>query len=402
MKSLLQRLAAAGVLLCALICTTPPLVYAAGSTWFTTWAGPGRDPGATGSNFPAATTVREPVFASISGDSVRVKFSNAFGTAALTIGPASVGTRLTGSSAVPGTLMSLTFGGKTSVDIPPHGLVLSDPVSLTVPAMTDVIVSIYLPNGSGEAVMYPGAGKTTYIGTGDQTRGNDFTQASTSANGFFLASVEVHSRSGVGVVAAVGDSITQGVGSSGENNRWSDRLAVRVETANAAPLGVIELGIAGNQLLAGALTNPAALARFDRDVLGMAGLTHVIMADGINDFGSTVNNTSSPPNPEDVEYGLRQLVSRAHGRGVKVIGTTMGPAWGFCSYENIDFKRLAYNQWVRTVGVTILDGLIDFDAVLNDPDNPSHMLLQYLTDGIHPNNAGHQAMADAVNLNLFH
>ena len=108
---------------------------------------------------------------------------------------------------------------------------------------------------------------------------------------------------------------------------------MRVETAAAPPLGVLGLGIAGNQLLGGALTNPAALARFDRDVLGMAGLTHVIMADGINDFGSTVSNPSLPPNPEDVEYGLRQLVSRAHARGVKVIGTTMGPAFG-SHYEN--------------------------------------------------------------------
>jgi lysophospholipase L1-like esterase len=398
MKSLLPRPAVVGALLCALLCGTPSFVYAAGSGWFTTWAGPGRDPGATASNFPAGTTVREPVFASISGDSVRVKFSNAFGTATLTIGPASIGTRLSGSSVIPGTLMALTFGGQSSIDIPPHGLVLSDPVSLTVPALTDVVVSIYLPNGSGESVMYPGANKTTYVGAGDQTQNNNFVQASTSGNGFFLASVEVHSTSGVGMVAAVGDSITQGVGSTGENNRWSDRLAVRVETATASPLGVIGLGIAGNQMLG----NPAALARFDRDVLGMAGLTHVIMADGINDFGSTVNNPSSPPDPEDVEYGLRQLVSRAHARGVKVIGTTMGPAFGFRGYEAIDFKRLAYNQWIRTVGMTILDGLIDFDTVLNDPNNPSHMLPQYLTDGIHPNNAGHQAMADAVNLNLFH
>jgi lysophospholipase L1-like esterase len=298
--------------------------------------------------------------------------------------------------------MPLTFGGKTTFDIPPHGMALSDPVSLAVPAMSDVVVSIYLPSGSGEAVSYPGATKTTYIGSGDQTQSNDFVQTSTSGNGFFLGSVEVHSTSGVGVVAAVGDSITQGVGSTGENNRWSDRLAVRIETAATQPLGVLGLGIAGNQLLAGALTNPAALARFDRDVLGMAGLTHIIMADGINDLGSTANNPSLPPNAEDVEYGLRQLVSRAHARGVKVIGTTMGPAWGFRGYENIDSKRLAYNQWIRTVGITILDGLIDFDAVLNDPSNPSHMLPLYLTDGIHPNNAGHQAMADAVNLNLFH
>ena len=400
MRSLFSRLAVVGALLCALLCAAP--ASAGLSSWLTTWAAPGRDPGATGSTLPAGTTIREAVFATIGGDSTRVKFSNAYGTGTLTVGPVSVGIRSSGSSTIPGTLMPLTFGGKATFDIPPHGMALSDPVSLAVPAMSDVLVSIYLPNGSGESVSYPGANKTTYIGTGDQTQSNDFVQTSTSGNGLFLGSVEVHSTSGVGVVAAVGDSITQGVGSTGENNRWSDRLAVRIETAGTAPLGVLGLGIAGNQLLGGAVTNPAALARFDRDVLGMAGLTHVIMADGINDLGSTVNNPSLPPNAEDVEYGLRQLVSRAHARGVKVIGTTMGPAWGFRGYENIDSKRLAYNQWIRTVGVTILDGLIDFDLVLNDPNNPSHMLPQYLTDGIHPNNAGHQAMADAVNLNLFH
>jgi lysophospholipase L1-like esterase len=133
----------------------------------------------------------------------------------------------------------------------------------------------------------------------------------------------------------------------------------------------------------------------------MAGLTHIIMADGINDLGSTATNPTLPPFPEDVEYGLRQLVERAHARGIKVIGTTMGPAWGFRGYENIEFKRLAYNEWMRTEGVKLVDGLIDFDAVLRDPANPSHMRPEFLTDGIHPNNAGHQAMADAIDLNFF-
>jgi lysophospholipase L1-like esterase len=225
---------------------------------------------------------------------------------------------------------------------------------------------------------------------------------STSTNGFFLAAVEAHSATAAGVVAALGDSIVAGGGSTGENTKWSDRLAVRLQGLSAPrKLSVLGLGIGGNRMLSGALGNPAALARFDSDVLGMAGLTHIILADGINDLGSSASNPSGPPSAEDVEYGLRQLVERAHARGVKVIGTTMGPAWGFLGYENIDFKRLAYNQWIRTVGVTILDGLIDFDAVLNDPANPSHMLPQYLTDGIHPNNAGHQAMADAINLSLF-
>jgi lysophospholipase L1-like esterase len=165
---------------------------------------------------------------------------------------------------------------------------------------------------------------------------------------------------------------------------------------------VLGLGIGGNRLLSGATTNPSALARFDRDVLGMAGITHVIMADGINDLGSVaLTNPSLPPNPEDIAYGMSQIVERAHARGVKVIATTMGPAWGFRGYENIESKRLAYNKWIREEGVKLVDGLVDFDLVLRDPANPSHMNALYLTDGIHPNNLGHQAMADAVELLLL-
>ncbi|MBZ5628426.1 MAG: hypothetical protein LAO06_06115 [Acidobacteriia bacterium] len=226
--------------------------------------------------------------------------------------------------------------------------------------------------------------------------------SSTAANGYFVSALEVHNRHGRGVIAAVGDSIVAGGGSDAENLKWSDRLAARINTPpNHLEMGVLGLGINGNRVLSGATSNPAALARFDRDVLGMAGLTYIIMADGVNDLGSTATAPSSPPNPEDVEYGLRQLVERAHARGVKVIGTTMGPAWGFRGYENIDFKRLAYNAWMRTEGVKIVDGLIDFDKLLNDPNNPSHMLPQYLTDGIHPNDAGHQAMADFIHLRLL-
>jgi lysophospholipase L1-like esterase len=125
------------------------------------------------------------------------------------------------------------------------------------------------------------------------------------------------------------------------------------------------------------------------------------MADGINDLGATAANPASPPFADDVANGLRQIVARAHARGVKVIGTTMGPAWGFRGYEAIESKRLAYNAWMRSEGVELVDGLVDFDAVLRDPANPSHMNPLYLTDGIHPNNLGHQAMADAVNLLLL-
>jgi lysophospholipase L1-like esterase len=410
MKHLLQAYATTGARLVALgviavaLCAAPISSVLAGDGWLTTWAGPAQDPGTTGSTFPPDTTIREAVWGDFFGDSVRVKLSNLYGTTALAIGSASIGIKfnVNDQTISPATLRALTFGGKPSVSVPPGGVVLSDEVALKVPQVTDLEVSIYLPNGSPESVMYPGSKKTTYIGSGDQTQAYSMDFTSTSANGFFLAAVETHSVTGAGVVAAVGDSIVAGGGSTGQNTKWSDRLAVRLQSFSAPhKLSVLGLGIGGNRMLSGALSNPAALARFDSDVLGMAGLTHIIMADGINDLGLSATNPSGPPFPEDVENGLRQLVERAHARGVKVIGTTMGPAWGFRGYENIDFKRLAYNQWIRTVGVTILDGLIDFDAVLNDPSNPSHMLPQYLTDGIHPNNAGHQAMADAIDLNLF-
>jgi lysophospholipase L1-like esterase len=410
MKPLLQKHAsvylrgiAIGVFAIAFAAAPLPAAWA-GDGWFTTWAGPAQDPGATGSTFPADTTIREAVWGNLAADSVRVKFSNLYGTGPLVIGPASIGLRFGTTDQIisPGTLRAVTFGGKPSVSVPPGGVVLSDVVALKAPPLTDFEVSVYLPNGSGESVRYPGSKKITYIGTGDQTQAYSMTATSTQTNGYFLASVEAHSATAGGVVAAVGDSIVAGGGSTGENTKWSDRLAVRLAgLPSPHKLSVLGLGIGGNRLLSGALSNPSALARFDTDVLGMAGLTHIIMADGINDLGATASDPSQPPFAVDIENGLRQLVERAHARGVKVIGTTMGPAFGFMNYQNVDSKRLAYNQWIRTVGVTILDGLIDFDAVLNDPSNPSHMLPQYLTDGIHPNNAGHQAMADAIDLNLF-
>ena len=166
--------------------------------WFTTWAGPAQDPGTSGSTFPPDTTIREAVWGNFFGDSVRVKFSNLYGTTPLVIGTASIGIKLNvnDQTIAPATLKALTFGGKPSVSVPPAGVVLSDVVALKVPQVTDLEVSIYLPNGSGESVMYPGSKKTTYIGSGDQTLAYSMNFTSTSANGFFLAAVETHSATG--------------------------------------------------------------------------------------------------------------------------------------------------------------------------------------------------------------
>jgi lysophospholipase L1-like esterase len=379
--------------------------WGAPAQWLTSWACPARDPGPTGVVFPSETTVRDTAWVTLGGDQLRVKFSNAFGAQPLVIGTASVGIKSGEASIFPASLRPITFGGSPGVTIPEGGLVISDPVDLPVADLTDVSISVYLPDGAGTSVRCPGSLKTTYIYTGgDVTQAPviPWTSTDTGSN-YFLGSVEVETTRGAGVVAAVGDSITQGVGTTAENAKWSDRLAARLQALSAPHhMGVLGLGIAGNRVLSGASTNPAALARLDRDVLGMAGLTHIILYDGINDFGSTaLTDPSGPPSAQDVEYGLVQLVERAHARGIKVIGTTMGPDWGFRGYENIEPKRLAFNDWMRTKGVKLVDGLIDFDAVLRDPNDPSHMRPEFLTDGIHPNNAGAQAMANAINLLLF-
>lgn len=407
MKSRKLWLPLVGMLLAFATLVTP--AFAGGASqeqnhWFAAWAGPQQDPGATANTFAAGTTVRETVWLTLGGDQVRVKFSNAFGAQPLLIGAASVALKSTDASVAAGTLRPLTFGGQSVVTVPIQGFVLSDPVHLNVPALTDVSISIFLPNGSDRNAQYPGSRKIAYIAAaaGDQTEALTLAFTSTATNGYFVSSVEVHNSRGRGVIACIGDSIVAGGGSDAENLKWTDRLGARI---NSKPyrlnIGVLGLGIGGNRVLSGATSNPAALARFDRDVLAMAGLTHVILADGVNDLGSTALTPDLPPNAEDVEYGVAQLVQRAHARGIKVIGTTMGPAWGFRNYEFVDAKRLAYNTWMRTVGVKMLDGLIDFDKLLEDPANPSHMLAQYLTDGIHPNNAGHQAMANFIDLRLF-
>jgi lysophospholipase L1-like esterase len=380
--------------------------FAAQDPWLASWAGPTRDPGTTGVVYAAGTTVRDTVWATLGGSKVRVKFTNAYGAAPLVIGSASVGIKSGAASVFADSLHALTFGGHAGVTVPQQGIVMSDAFDLQVPDMTDLSISVYLPSGAGPSATFPASLKPTYVyAGGDATMLPTFTPSSTdNGSGYFLSSVEVLSAKGAGVVAAVGDSITQGVGATVENDRWSDRLAARLQSLSEPHhMGVLGLGIAGNRVLSGATSNPSALARFDRDVLGMAGLTHVILADGINDLGSTALTATplGPPLAEDVEYGLQQLVARAHARGIRVIGTTMGPAWGFRGYENVEAKRLQFNAWMRTEGVKMLDGLVDFDAVLRDPANPSHMRPEFLTDGIHPNNAGHQAMADAVNLLLF-
>ena len=350
-------------------------------------------------------TVRQIVHVSVGGSQVRVAFSNVYGTAPLSIGAAHVALRSTGASIVPASGRPLLFNGSASTTVPAGATLLSDAASLTVPDFADLAVDLFLPGdtgtGSSPLTVHNTALQTNYVSQpGNHAGKAEFPVASTSAVWYFLGRVDVApGRPALGVVT-FGDSITDGTASTPDtNNRWPDHLAKRLK-ARGIRAGVMNLGIAGNRLLTDGIgTN--ALARFDRDVLAQSGATHVVVLEGINDLGLGAPN---PPPVADLIAAHRQIVERAHVRGLRVIGSTMLPFEGttFANYwsaEN-DAKRRAFNEWIRTSGT--YDGVIDFDAAIKDPAEPSKVNARFRAmDNLHLNDVGYAAMAEAVNLAFF-
>jgi lysophospholipase L1-like esterase len=211
--------------------------------------------------------------------------------------------------------------------------------------------------------------------------------------------MEVVAPPATGVIVTFGDSITDGTRSTpNTNNRWPDLLAKRIAQASGQKLAVVNAGIAGNRvLLDGA--GPSALARFDRDVITQPGVTHVIVLEGINDIGQGRSNPL--PSVPDLIAGHRQLIMRAHARGLKIFGATLTPYEGaaYATPEG-EAKRAALNEWIRTSKE--YDGVIDFDAATRDPNQPTRFLAAYNSgDNLHPSDAGYKAMADAIDLSLF-
>jgi lysophospholipase L1-like esterase len=351
-------------------------------------------------------TLRQIVHTSIGGNRVRVVLTNAFGTAPLALGGAHVALRDKGGTIVDGSDRALTFGGAATMSIPPGGLIVSDPANLRVPPMGDLAIDIYLPGNTASSpsplTMHTGARQTNFMSsTGNHLGAKELPGATTTPSWFFVSRVEVAAPAQTGAIVTFGDSITDGSGSTPDtNNRWPDHLARRLMAAGAK-IGVLNLGIDGNRVL-NEIAGPAALARFDRDVLGAPGVTHVFVLEGINDMGiSSLLNDGFRPTPEQLIAGHRQLIARAHAKGLRIFASTLLPYEGttFPGYFNQEGEkvRMAFNEWMRTSKE--YDGIVDFDQVMRDPSHPARMLPQYDSgDHLHPNDAGYQAMANAFNL----
>jgi lysophospholipase L1-like esterase len=348
-------------------------------------------------------TVRMIVRTSIGGRRLRVEFSNAYGTAALMIGAAHVALRAKDSEIVPASDRALAFGGRPACAIPPGALMISDPVDLEVPALSDLAISMYVPSETGPPTMHGTGLHTTYIShDGNLTAERSIPDAVTSQSWYWISGVHVTAPADAAALVTFGDSITDGATSTPDTNRsWPSYLAARLAANPAtANIAVVNEGISGNRVLRdGAGVN--ALARFDRDALAVPGVKWVSIMESINDIGIGSRTPAEAVTADDLIAGLRQMVDRAHMHGIKVIGATLTPYEGAAyASETGEVIRMAVNQWIRTSGA--FDAVFDFDQVEQDADHPKQFRAGFnTTDHLHPNDIGYKAMADSIDLGLF-
>ena len=386
------------------------------SHWVTTWATANLQPpavrlGPVGQATPAAQqalagfnnqTIRMMVPVSIGGRRVRVQFSNVYGTTPLLIGAAHLGIHAAESSIAAGSDRALTFGGKNSFTIPAGAQATSDSVDLEVPPLSELAVSLFVTGATSAPTVHSVGLHSTYVSKqGDFTAQTALSDAASTLSWYWLASVDVLAPNSTSAIVAFGDSITDGaVSTPNTNSSWPSVLARRLSTANIA---VINEGISGNRLLRdGAGAN--ALARFDEDVLSRAGVKWLVVLEGINDIGRGAGTNANPAEAvtaEELIGAQRQMIERAHVHGINVIGATLTPYMGAAYYsEKGEAIRQTVNDWIRNGGA--FNGVIDFDAITRDPNNPKTFRTEYDSgDHLHPGDAGYKAMAEAVDLSLF-
>ena len=357
-------------------------------------------------------TVRNIVYTSVGGDRVRIRLSNAFGTAPLTIGDASVAVAETGAETVPGTMRQLQFDGQTSVTIPVGQEVTSDPVQLTVHALEDLAVSAYVPSMSGPSTYHATAQQDSFVSTsGDFATTESAASYSTTITCWMFADgVDVPGTARVtGSVVAFGDSITDGFQSdTNANDRWPNVLARRLDPISGPTLSVVDEGISGNQVLTDSpFAGVSALHRLTRDVLDQPGAKAVILLEGINDIGFTDLGLDSPPaTAASIEAGYEQIIAAVHADGMKIYAGTLTPFLTLpvatSGYQDAagEVIREQVNHWILTSHA--FDGVINFAAGLADPSDPEAFGPVYDSgDHLHPNDVGYNVMGDSIPLGML-
>jgi lysophospholipase L1-like esterase len=352
-------------------------------------------------------TVRQIFHLSLGGPAIRVHVSNAFGTEALHFTAVHVARPVSSSSPAVDTATDrpVTFAGKADVSVPPGAEFVSDPVDLAVAPLSDVAVTFHLDTPPARETGHPGSRATSYYVHGDVVGAANLTEPKKVDHWYQVSGIDVRAPAGAAAVVALGDSITDGHGATTNgNDRWTDVLAARLVTHN---IGVSNQGIGGNHLLTDGL-GPNALSRFDHDVLAPTGVRWLIVFEGVNDLGGLAREHEVSPADhaalvERVIAAYQQIVARAHAHSLRVYGATITPYVGSGYYHPgplSEADRQAVNSWIRAAGH--FDAVIDFDAVVRDPQHPDQLLPAYdCGDHLHPSPAGYKAMGDSIPTSLF-
>lgn len=349
-------------------------------------------------------TVRNIVHLAAGGEAVRFELSNLYGVTDLKVGTATVALRTEGGAIVSDTLRQATFEGHSEVTVAPGDSVLSDPIKFAAKPGDDLAISIYLPVPTGRTTWHRNTYATSYISSqGDHTRDADVAAFEGTQSKFYVTAVDVRGFSSQGTVVAFGDSITAGARSTTDaNHSYPDYLASRMlGEPPGQRLTVINEGIGGNRLLTDGWfadrNHESALARFDRDVLSRTAARAAVMLFGTNDLFNEYAD-GKPPTADDLIRGTETILTRAHAHGIRVMVGTIPPMGGYSAHtEQVELSRQDFNAWIRRSGVP--DAVVDFDAALRDPDDPIRLAEELDSgDHLHPNDAGYEAMANAVDL----
>ena len=356
-------------------------------------------------------TLRQVVHISIGGDEVRICLSNRFGATPLTVTGVHIARAVSPDSSkiVPSSDKVLTFSGSPDVTIPPHADYLSDAISFHADALSDLAITLHIDTAPGEQTGHPGSRATSYVSHGNVVSASELSDAKTVDHWYFIAGLDVMALSESSAIVVLGDSITDGHGTTTNgNDRWTDVLARRLQAQpDTRSIAVLNQGIGGNHLLTDGL-GPNALSRIDHDVIAQAGVRYLIVFEGINDVGLLARSANPAPKDHDTLFrrmtaAYEQIIARAHTSGIKVIGATLTPFVGSDYYHPgpaNEADRQAINEWIRSPGH--FDAVIDFDKVVRDPLHPDHLLPALdCGDHLHPSPVGYAAMGQSVSPTLL-
>lgn len=410
----LPRVVLCAVLLLAVSAERAAARPAVLGSWIGSWASSQQIPEPANALPPQAlrdATLRQIVHLTAGGRELRVRLSNAFGTAPLTVLAVHVArpvSKETGGIDAPSD-RALAFAGSSSVTIPAGAEYYSDPIAFDAPALSDLAITLYIEVPPQRQTSHPGSRETSFLVHGNHVADASLHGAVTIAHWFLISGVDVREHARGAAIVTLGDSITDGHATADNSDtRWPDDLARRLQSSPAARgLSVLNVATGGNRLLLDGL-GPSALARFDRDVLGQTGVRYLVVLEGVNDLGSAtrlapISAARHTVLVHQMIAAYQQIILRAHAHGIRVIGGTITPYMGSDYYHPAaasEADRDAVNAWIRQPGH--FDAVVDFDRVVRDPKHPDRMLPLYDSgDHLHPSPAGYRAMAAAIPLGLF-